>query len=146
MKMYGSVVWLLLKGMIRFRFPGVRQISTTRLAEWLAEPAPPLLWDVRTTAEYAVSHLPSADLVAGDAIAACRSRGLSPETPIVVYCSVGYRSAAIAAQLQAAGFQNVFNLEGSIFEWANQHRPIYANGQMVQQVHPYNRCWGKLLK
>jgi rhodanese-related sulfurtransferase len=144
MKMFASLIWLFLKGIIRLRFPGVRQISTARLNEWLAEPAPPLLWDVRTPAEYAVSHLPSADLVSGDAIAA--GAGLSPDTPIVVYCSVGYRSAAIAAQLQAAGFRQVFNLEGSIFEWANQHRPIYANGQIVQQVHPYNRHWGKLLK
>jgi rhodanese-related sulfurtransferase len=144
MKMFASLIWLFLKGMIRLRFPGVQPISIAQLAEWLAASAPPLLWDVRTPAEYAVSHLPSADLVTGDAIAA--SADLSPDTPIVVYCSVGYRSAAIAAQLQAAGFQQVFNLEGSIFEWANQHRPIYANGQIVHQVHPYNRYWGKLLK
>lgn len=64
---------------------------------------------------------------------------------IVVYCSVGVRSAQFAEKLQQAGYPNVYNLNGSIFEWANENRPLYQGQQQVTQVHPYNSFWGKLL-
>jgi hypothetical protein len=37
------------------------------------------------------------------------------------------------------------NLEGSIFQWANECRPVYRDAAEVQQVHPYDGIWGKLL-
>jgi 3-mercaptopyruvate sulfurtransferase SseA len=63
----------------------------------------------------------------------------------VTYCSVGYRSAALAQQLQAMGCKKVFNLEGSLFEWVNQGYPVYQGEQVVKSVHPFNRLWGLLL-
>lgn len=66
---------------------------------------------------------------------------------IVAYCSVGYRSARLVQQLQGAGFTDVQNLEGSLFQWANEDRSLYDhNGKVVRSVHPYNARWGKLLK
>ena len=63
---------------------------------------------------------------------------------IVVYCSIGYRSEKIATRMIQAGFRNVSNLYGSIFEWANagyEFRDL--NGKPTKNVHTYNRKWSK---
>ena len=54
--------WFLLKCSSRSKFRDERWITTRQLADWLADrhrPAPVLL-DVRTPAEWEVSHLPGA--------------------------------------------------------------------------------------
>ena len=65
---------------------------------------------------------------------------------MVVYCSVGYRSAELARKLTARGHANVANLEGSLFAWANEGRPVYAGTRLADRVHPYDAAWGSLLK
>ena len=52
----------------------------------------------------------------------------------------------MAQRLSEAGFTNVVNLEGSIFEWANQGHPVYREDRAVALVHPYDAVWGLLLK
>jgi rhodanese-related sulfurtransferase len=142
-----SVDWFLLKTSLRHKFPKVEWISTSELADWLANkrrPAPVLL-DVRTLEEWNVSHLPAARRVEPNASAESAAAGLAKETAIVTYCAVGYRSAEMAERLRAAGFTNVHNLEGSIFQWANEHRPLVHDNERVTQVHPYNSFWGRLV-
>lgn len=136
--------WQVLKQKIRRRFPSVRRISTAELADWLSRSPRPLLLDTRTAAEYAVSHLPQAQWFDPETEAAHFDLG-AKDAPIVTYCSVGYRSARVADRLQAAGFTHVANLEGSIFQWANEGKRVYRGGQPVRQVHPYNAAWGRLL-
>jgi rhodanese-related sulfurtransferase len=133
---------------IRSRFPHVRQISTKDLARWLAAPSPPAplaLIDARNPAEFAVSHLCGAQNCRTTAAVAT----LVPDKTrrLVVYCSVGYRSCALADKLQRAGYTNVFNLEGSIFAWANEGRPVFQGKAELRpaRIHPYNRKWGQLL-
>jgi rhodanese-related sulfurtransferase len=142
-----SINWFLLKKTLEHRFPEVAWISTQELANWLADKSkpPPLLFDVRTPAEWSVSHLPGARHVAPKSSVESVTPGLFKETPIVTYCAVGYRSAEMAKRLKAAGFTNVRNLEGSIFQWANEHRPLVQGDQPVTKVHPYNALWGRLL-
>ncbi len=138
--------WDSIRHSIRKRFPGVRQISTESLAQWLVDTnrIQPVVVDVRTRPEYVVSHLRSAHRAT--TVAAVRALGLEPAQPLVVYCSVGYRSSALAEKLQKAGFQAVYNLEGSIFAWANEGRPVFAGTNQVSRVHPYDAKWGLLLK
>lgn len=137
--------WTVIKQAIRRKFPRVQHISTETLATLLAPAAEkPILLDTRTAAEYAVSHLASARLVDPHR-QDFSDFDLPQDAAIVTYCSVGYRSSAIAERLQAAGYTHVANLEGSIFEWANQSRPVYRHGEAVQQVHPYNALWRHLL-
>jgi rhodanese-related sulfurtransferase len=130
---------------IRKRFPDIRQLQPTGLRDWLADSSrvPPLLVDVRDSEEFKVSHLRNATNV----VTAGRMRKLvaSPDAPVVVYCSVGYRSSAVAAKLVKLGCTNVWNLEGSIFAWANAGYPLYRGTNQVFAVHPYNTKWGKLL-
>jgi rhodanese-related sulfurtransferase len=142
-----SVDWFLLKKSLRGKFPNIEWISTSELADWLADkrrPSPVLL-DVRTPAEWDVSHLPGAKRVDPGASAERAAEGLAKQTPIVTYCAVGYRSGEMARRLRAAGFSDVHNLEGSIFQWANEHRPLVRGEVAVSQVHPYNTFWGRLL-
>ncbi|MBD1913514.1 MULTISPECIES: rhodanese-like domain-containing protein [unclassified Leptolyngbya] len=137
--------WKSVKRMIHNKFPNAPAISTTSLAAWLqsgTQPAPILL-DVRRPEEFAVSHLPHAYYTPN--LDSVRAMDLSLDTPLVVYCSVGYRSARLVEQLRAAGFTQAVNLEGSIFQWANEGRAIVQAGQPAKFVHPYNWLWGLLL-
>jgi sterol desaturase/sphingolipid hydroxylase (fatty acid hydroxylase superfamily)/rhodanese-related sulfurtransferase len=125
---------------VRRHFPDVRRITTKELAGWLADThrQAPLLLDARTEAEFDVSHLPDAMRELSPAIA-------NHGTPIVVYSSIGWRSAERARQLSREGFTNVFNLEGSIFAWAIESRPLEGQGKPVRKVHPFDADWGRLL-
>ncbi len=141
-----AIGWALVNAKIRSEFPDVPRITTDELAAWLndrSRPAPMLL-DVRTRAEFEVSHLAGAKHVEPGAAASVVRE--SKDRAIVTYCSVGYRSGAFAKKLRAAGFTNVVNLEGSIFRWANEGRQVVRDGGSVDKVHPYNGTWGLLLK
>lgn len=149
------VEWAELKKEIRRRFPRASQISTDELAAWLrrtgegngpGSEARPLLLDARTPEEHAVSHLPGA-VSAPDAESALKVlRDAGAETPVVVYCSVGWRSSDLVQQLRDRGVETVWNLEGSIFQWANEDRPVVRDGLRVRQVHPYDESWGRFLE
>ena len=132
---------------IRDEFPDVRAVSTEQLAEWLADSdrKVPVLLDVRKTEEYDVSHLRSAQRALTESEALDALKGVNKDDPVVVYCSVGYRSAQLARALKARGYTHVVNLEGSIFQWANEGRPVYRDGRPTSKVHPYDAEWGKLL-
>ena len=140
-----NVSWAAVQTALRARYPGVPHLSTEALAERLAGSAPPLLLDVRTAEEYGVSHLQGAVHIDPNAHDFDVLRDLPNDAPIVTYCSVGYRSAALAERLEAAGFSAVYNLEGSLFKWANEGRPVYRAGRRVHEVHPYDARWGLLL-
>jgi len=151
-----AISWEGVKARIHHRFPEVASISTEGLAARLADTSrpPPLLLDARAPEEYAVSHLRGALLASNLAAARAALAGRSKGAEVVVYCSVGYRSAELAEALQEAGYKGVRNLEGSISQWANEGRPVYREGgrgdgcddQAVRAVHPYNHRWGRLLK
>ena len=131
---------------VRETFPDVPQLSTERLAELLAENADVVLLDARSKEEFATSHLQGA--VHATSVRAARRALVVAENArpiVVVYCSVGYRSSRLAQQLQAQRVENVFNLEGSLFKWANEGRPVHRGGQQVRSVHPFDEDWGELL-
>lgn len=142
-----SSSWTSVKEMIRRDFPDVQQISAEELNVLLrseAQPRPVLL-DVREEAEYAVSHLPGATRVPPGSDTSDLIESLDPETPIVAYCSVGYRSSELVEKLEKRGFTNVKNLDGSIFEWANSGYALERDGKQAHKVHPFDEEWGRLL-
>ncbi|RZL12751.1 MAG: rhodanese-like domain-containing protein [Hymenobacter sp.] len=103
----------------------------------------PVLLDTREASEFAVSHLRGARLVGYDAFSLAAVQDVPKDAPIVVYCSVGARSEKIGAQLQQAGFTNVRNLYGGIFEWVNEGQPVVkAANEPTDRVHAYSRTWG----
>jgi len=102
-----------------------------------------VLLDSRQRVEYDVSHLPGAKYVGYDDFDLNRLSGIEKTDTIVVYCSVGKRSGDIGEKLKAAGYQNVQNLFGGIFDWTNRGYEVVNNkNESVRCVHPYNTLWG----
>lgn len=123
---------------IRFSIP---TIGVTELREHQPDF---LIFDTRQAAEYQVSHIPGASYLGYEDFDPVRLRDIPKEKPIVLYCSIGYRSEKIGEKLQKLGYTNVRNLYGSIFEWVNQGYPVVTPaGNTTQQVHTYNRNWSK---
>ncbi len=105
-----------------------------------------LVFDAREKEEFAVSHIPSANFIGYSSF----SEELFPEknknAPIVIYCSLGIRSEKIAEKLTKAGFTNVQNLYGGIFEWKNKGYPVLDSlGIETQKVHAFSKNWDKWL-
>jgi rhodanese-related sulfurtransferase len=106
-----------------------------------------VLLDTRERAEYDVSHIPGARWVGYDDFKTERLADLPKDTPLVTYCSVGYRSERIGDKLREAGFTNVHNLHGSIFKWVNEGYPLEnAQGEPTDRVHGYSAKWSRWLK
>lgn len=106
-----------------------------------------IIMDTRRRTEYDVSHLKDAVWVGyknfdEDSIT---NKFTDKNAPIVVYCSIGVRSEDIGEKLQKAGYANVKNLYGGIFEWKNQGKAVYQNDMETDSVHTFNKQWGKLL-
>lgn len=137
--------WDEIKVWVAESFPEVQRTTVAELHERLQGGEAVVLLDARELSEFEVSHLRGAQLATDEAMALERLGTLPRETPIVVYCSVGYRSGDLASKLAQRGFSSVENLEGSIFEWANQGLPLEANGEETDLVHPYDEEWGRLL-
>ena len=129
---------------IRRDFPRVKHLPPRYLVE---SPETVVLIDAREPGEFAVSHLAGAvnlQTVAEvkDHLAARKD---APEV-LIIYGAIGFRAAQLADDLLASGLGNVELLEGGIFGWANEDRPLVdAAGGMVTQVHPYNKIYRRLL-
>ncbi len=103
-----------------------------------------LILDTRELPEYLVSHLPAAIHLGYDQVNWSRLDTIDREQPILVYCSIGYRSEKIGEKLLERGFTNIRNLYGSIFEWANcGHELVDPRGRVTREVHTYNKRWSK---
>lgn len=141
-------MFYLLELLLKLNFPNVKPIKIAEFARSLNNQASPtpLIIDARSPEEYAVSHIKSAQIIETNNSGIIKLSEVPLDNPIVVYCSIGYRSAKIAQQLHLAGYENVFNLSGGIFQWVNQGHPVFQNQHQVKIVHPYNLIWGKLLK
>lgn len=133
--------------LISAAYPGVRWVEPATLDRWMKEPSSVdlVLLDVRSPEEQATSQLPNARRVDA-ARPNVPSLAIPSDATVVVYCSIGLRSAAIVEKLEAAGATNVFNLEGGIFDWANQDRPMVRGSEKVDEVHPYNRFFGLFVR
>jgi rhodanese-related sulfurtransferase len=136
-----------IKSKIRLEYPTVKHVSVAQLHEKLSATSGrlPLLLDVRELDEYSVSQIHGAKLTSKIESVMTVLDKQEKNRIIILYCSVGYRSAFFAKQLQQRGYKDIYNLEGSIFEWANNGYPVYQGDKQVSAVHPYNFWWGRLL-
>jgi len=101
-----------------------------------------LLLDAREWKEYQVSHLKNAKFVGYDQFDLDKLKLINKNQKIVVYCSVGYRSEKIADKLKQAGYANVSNLYGGIFEWVNQGNVVVdEKGTATENIHAYSKAW-----
>lgn len=102
------------------------------------------LLDTRELEEFNVSHIKNARHVGYFWFDMRKVYDIPFNAKIVLYCSVGVRSEKIARKLLDAGYKNVFNLYGSLFEWVNQGNPVYTNnGVQTSEIHTYNEEWAR---
>jgi rhodanese-related sulfurtransferase len=90
--------------------------------------------DVRTPAEYAQVHAEGAKLVSLDRLdpkALLAERDGNAADPIYVLCHSGARGAKACTQFEAAGFSNVFNVEGGTVAWEQAGLPVVCGASKV---------------
>jgi rhodanese-related sulfurtransferase len=84
-----------------------------------------LLIDVREESEYANDHLPGAiHLGKGIIERDIEERVPKLDTPLVLYCGGGYRSALAADNLQKMGYTSVLSMDGGIRGWRERRFPL----------------------
>ncbi len=138
--------WDTIEHTIATEFPGVPQLTTDELSNILNDASKEvMLLDVRGDEEVAVSHLLGAVRVGSVREATTLITSAPQHTIIVAYCSVGYRSAELISELTKITPRKVYNLKGSLFQWANEQRPVYRGAERVTTVHPFSDRWEDLL-
>ncbi len=102
--------------------------------------------DAREIEEFEVSHIKKAIHVGYNNFSIKKViKAIPTNQPIVVYCSIGYRSEKIGEQLQKKGYK-VHNLYGGIFYWTNQgYEVVNSTNKATKKVHGYDKNWGKWL-
>jgi sulfur-carrier protein adenylyltransferase/sulfurtransferase len=98
------------------------EIEPEALAKALRAEDPPLLVDVREPEEWAIAHLPEAQLIPKAELPE-RVDEITHARGVVLYCRTGIRSAQAARLLLDLGFTNVKSLKGGINGWAERVDP-----------------------
>lgn len=133
----------MLKGMYRHTVP---QVKPSELSRMLEQRQKPVLLDARTPEENEVSFIQGATFINYKAFGMAQIRHIPKETPLVVYCSVGYRSERVGELLLKGGYQDVRNLYGGIFEWVNRGNPVYNRTGRTDKVHVHSWAWSLWLQ
>ena len=124
----------------------VPQIKSSELKSLINSTEKIILLDTRSKDEFGVSHLPNAYFLDSDDFETEKVNRIKRDTPIVVYCTVGYRSERIGEKLLKMGFINVHNLYGGIFEWVNNGNSVVnSSSHVTDSVHTYNKNWSQWL-
>lgn len=107
-----------------------------------------IILDAREPKEYETSHIKDAISVGYDffELDSISNQIPSKDSKIVVYCSLGIRSETIGTKLKKAGYTNVFNLYGGIFEWKNKDFIVYNSEEKeTESIHTFSKEWSQWL-
>ena len=83
------------------------------------------LVDVRERWEWMTARIPGATLIPMSEIDR-RIGEIASDRPVILYCAVGQRSAAVADALRERGHARAFNIAGGIVAWMNGQYPVEA--------------------
>lgn len=126
--------------LVAFGVPGIdparapaAMITARELARWLDEARALTLLDVRNDYEVQLGTFRNAlHLHIGqfrDLPAAVASLDCTFQSPVVVFCTSGIRSAKAAAFLERAGVRDVYQLDGGILEYFEQCSGAHYRGE-----------------
>ena len=103
----------------------VRETSVDEVKARLDRGEKFILVDVREESEFAKDHLPGA-IHLGKGVIERDIEEKVPDlnTPLVLYCGGGYRSALAADNLQKMGYKNVLSMDGGIRVWREKGFPL----------------------
>ena len=145
---YGPWRWERAKDDVRNRYPNTPRIDAMQLKEWFdrGEGVKPVVIDVRSQAEYDFSRLPGAKHMGISETPAKAGIGEKTDVPLVIYDAIGADSSAAVESLVQLKYRHVQALEGGIFEWALQGKPMEGPTGPVAKVNPGTSPNAKLLK
>jgi rhodanese-related sulfurtransferase len=84
-----------------------------------------IILDVRTPQEYQEGHISNAINIPVQILGQQLDKlNNFKDKKILVYCRSGHRSAIASQILDRAGFKNVYNLKGGLFEWKASGLPL----------------------
>ncbi len=107
------------------------EIDPARLSEWLAEPEPPQLIDVRESYEREAGYIDGSRHIELAALSDAAGT-LQLDRPVVFYCRVGGRSAMAMQAFQASGHE-AYSLRGGLVRWADEGRALSPEGATVAE-------------
>jgi rhodanese-related sulfurtransferase len=125
--------------------------------------------DCRRKDEFEVSHIPNSkhlhfqtddasliNFLVDERNKLLNTDSASKELNVVCYCSLGYRSSTLAQRIEQIKSSDAnlsdkniraWNLDGSIFKWANEKRPMTdINDMATKFVHPFSYTFCMLLE
>ena len=118
-------------------FPEVPDLPAAGAGVW-ADSTDAIWLDVRTSRERRVSLIEGAiDRASFEA-----QREQLAGRPVIVYCTVGYRSGLVTRALRGEGAE-AFNLAGGVLAWIHAGGSLVdgIEGEATRRVHVYGRRW-----
>ena len=115
----GMLVWPLLRN--RAGGPSLTTLQATQLMNG----KPSQVIDLRTAEDYAKGSLPNARNIPFEALSG-RINELKKDKTVLLVCGNGQSAGKAAAQLRAAGFADVFTLNGGLAAWREAGLPLGA--------------------
>ncbi len=102
----------------------IKQMTIAEYAHGLMKGQHHVLIDVREDHEWARGHLPGAIHIGRGVLERdVETHFADKDTPIVLYCGGGFRSALSADALQQMGYTNVISLDGGYRGWVAADLP-----------------------
>ena len=119
----------------------IREVDTSAADGLVAGAGAPVVLDVREADEYEQGALPGAvHIPRGFLEAQVESRIPDRDTPVLVYCAGGNRSAFAAETLGQLGYTNVLSMAGGFNKWKNEGRTWKAPRTLApEQRNRYHR-------
>ena len=114
-------------GEIHVDLPESNRITPQELVDLRKKGVPLQLIDVREPREQKINNIEGSILMPVNMVENMAT-SLDKDTPTVVYCKTGVRSARAINKLKELGFKKLYNLEGGIIRWVKEvdpSQPIY---------------------
>jgi len=117
----------------------------------IASESDTVVLDVRSDPERSVSFIDGSEFFNFEDFDLEPFLALSRDTPVILYCAVGYRSERVGEEFISAGFTDVVHVYGGIIEWYNRGLPV-ENGSALEgateqgadpPVHGREPKWGR---
>lgn len=117
------------------------ELSVEKAKQLLASEKRTLLLDIRSETAFHLSRIAGARHTSEDGLLEYLSNLPNHKSdPIIVYCSVGIRSVAVAEQLREKGFRNASSIAGGFTAWRGAGGQVMSDSTFsVGQMERYSR-------
>lgn len=116
--MFFCLIVLFFMSMYANNQTSVRAIKVQDAKQMMEKQSGTVMLDVRHDDEFKKGHIPNAVWLENESITAESAAKVIPskDTPVIVYCRTGKRSAEAAHKLSDLGYKKVYNM-GGIIDW-----------------------------